>query len=310
VLIDPAGTTAAVRARLQRINGGDGGGCFELVEGPSPVLAMKAKKNPRELAAMVESFRRADQVVAEATAWLNGKVSKGRPVNEAEFAAKVESLFREAGARSLSFRVIAAAGSNGAVIHYSHPDPTRRIKKGELVLLDTGAYFEPGYATDLTRTFLAGGGAATATPKQKLIYTLVLKASIRGLKARFPEGTTGVQLDAIVRAPIWEAGYEYLHGTGHGVGVLVHEFPPRVSNRSTSRLEPGQVFSIEPGIYLAGWGGVRIENLATVIEDPRAPGFLKVKALTFSALDRRLIDAKRLTLDEKQWLRQYVRGKG
>ena len=107
----------------------------------------------------------------------------------------------------------------------------------------------------------------------------------------------------------WEAGFDYMHGTGHGIGVLVHEFPPRVSTRSESRLEPSMVFSIEPGIYLPGWGGVRIENLVTVVEDPRREGMLKVEPLTFSPLDRKLIDPKLLTGDEKKWLRQYHRSK-
>ena len=129
------------------------------------------------------------------------------------------------------------------------------------------------------------------------------------MKARFPRGTTGVQLDAIVRAPIWEAGFDYLHGTGHGVGVLVHESPPRVAPKPATPLEPGMVFSIEPGIYLAGWGGVRIENLVTVVEDPKAEGFLRVKPLTFSPLDRKLVDGRLLSADEKAWLRQYFRGR-
>ena len=129
------------------------------------------------------------------------------------------------------------------------------------------------------------------------------------MKARFPKGTSGGQLDALVRAPIWEAGYDYAHGTGHGIGVLVHEFPPRVAAKSEVVLEAGMVFSIEPGIYLPGWGGVRIENLVTLEEDAEAPGFLRVVPLTFAPIDRRLVDTKMLSLDEKVWMRRWQKGR-
>lgn len=304
VSVDPAGTTVAVAESLRALLGDRG----KVVEGVSPVVGLKARKNARELKTVSEAYERADQVVAQVVTWLNRRVSSKQRVTERDLADKVEEQFLAAGARSLSFRVIAAAGANGAVIHYSNPDPDRRIKLGELVLLDTGAYFESGYATDLTRTFLAGSGAKP-TKKQKEIFTLVLKGAVRGMMARFPVGTTGVQLDALVRGPIWDGGYDYLHGTGHGIGVLVHEFPPRVSTKSMVPLEAGMVFSIEPGIYIPGWGGVRIENLVTVEDDPVIPGYLRVRPLTFSPLDRRLIEPKLLSLDEKTWLRSYLRGR-
>jgi len=305
VLIDPEGTSVAVRDALAGALGSAG----EVRESSSIVAPLKARKNAVELATMTDSFQRADTVVAESIRWVNRKVSRRQRVTERDLADEVERRFMAAGARGLSFRVIAAAGKNGAQIHYSNPDPDRRIRAGELVLLDTGGYFEAGYATDLTRTFFAGGTATKPTRKQRTIYTLVLKGAIRGMKAVFPVGTDGVQLDAIVRAPMWEAGYDYLHGTGHGVGVLVHESPPRVATRSKTPLEPGQVLSIEPGIYLEGWGGVRIENLVTVEPHGKLDGWLRIRALTFSPLDRRLIDPKMLTFDEKDWLRRYGRGR-
>lgn len=270
----------------------------------SPIVPMKANKTPEEFQHMLRSFQRADQVVYQAKNWLCKKVSTGEPVTEALFSAKVEKLFKRSGAFSLSFHIISAAGSNAAVIHYSNPDPNRVIQNGEMVLLDTGAYYEGGYATDLTRTFLVGPAKQKATFEQKRIFTLVLKGAIAGMRAVFPKGTSGVALDALVRKPMWEAGYHYNHGTGHGVGINVHESPPRVSTQGDI-LEKGQIFSIEPGIYIPEFGGVRIENLCTVIEHPKFHDWLMVTPLTFSPFDERLIDAPLLTRDEKKWLTWY-----
>ena len=299
---DPETVTVAVLDKLALAAGSQGA----VVEVSSPVRALKAIKTAGELKTLARAYASADRVVSEATTWLNREVKAGKRVTEAGFAEEVKRRFLAAGAPSLSFKVISAAGANGAVIHYSRPDPRRRIAKGELMLLDTGAYFD-GFATDLTRTFLAGGNRARPTRQQRTIYTLVLKAAIRGMKARFPRGTSGGQLDALVRAPIWEAGYDYAHGTGHGIGVLVHEFPPRVASKSEVVLEAGMVFSIEPGLYLPGWGGVRIENLVTIEEDPKVAGFLRVVPLTFAPIDRLLVDSKMLSPDEKDWMRRWLR---
>lgn len=273
---------------------------------PSPLSALKAKKNEAELRAMRAAFARADAVVEAAQAYVHARVDAGEPVTEADLAAEVERLFRASGATGLSFKVIAAAGKNGAIIHYGTPDPERVIREGELVLLDTGAYYAEGYATDLTRTFLAGS-RATATPEQKRYFTLVLKGAIAGMSARLPVGARGDQLDAITRAPLWAAGLDFNHGTGHGVGINVHEFPPRVSPNGGAKLEEGHVFSIEPGVYLPEFGGVRIENLVTLAPAPGLPGFLDVVPLTTSLLDERLFDQELLTDAERAWLANYAR---
>jgi Xaa-Pro aminopeptidase len=134
------------------------------------------------------------------------------------------------------------------------------------------------------------------------------------MSARVPVGVTGEQLDCIVREQMWRHGLDYGHGTGHGVGVNVHESPPSVRIGSRGTVEPGQVFSIEPGVYLPGWGGIRIENLCTVVDDPapQQPGvpraFLRVKPLTFSPIDRRLVDRSLLTDHEKRFLAWFSRG--
>lgn len=296
---DPEGNTEQGRLRIVAAGA-------EAVELDSPIAALKAQKNPAELETMERAFQTADRVIEGVLAWTCDQVMAGAPVSERGVADKLEASFLEAGAVGLSFSTIAAAGENGAVIHYSAADPERKLQRGELFLLDCGAYFPDGYATDLTRTFLVGGPEDRGDDAQRRIYTLVLKAAIAGLSAVFPEGTKGSQLDAIVRAPLWAAGLDFAHGTGHGVGINVHESPPRVAPGAAWALKPGQVFSIEPGLYLPGFGGVRIENLATVAPAEGKPGFLQVKPLTFSKLDPRLIDPARLNPDEQRWLDAYT----
>jgi Xaa-Pro aminopeptidase len=257
---------------------------------------------------MVSAFARADEVHAKVKSWLCAAVSKGGKITEAEVCQKTEKLFGKSGAVGLSFQVLAAAGKHGAIIHYSHPDGVEPIREGELFLLDTGAFYEGGLATDLTRTFLVGAPHVKATDEQRRLFTLVLKGAIAGMRARLPVGATGEQLDALVRQPMWQAGLDYGHGTGHGVGVNVHESPPRVTIGSRVTLEPGQVFSIEPGLYLPDFGGIRIENLCTIVEDSEVPRdgvprrFLRVVPLTFSPLDKRLIDRSLLTAGERAFL--------
>jgi Xaa-Pro aminopeptidase len=248
-------------------------------------------------------------VIDAAARWLCDEVSKRKVVSEADFAAKVEALFMASGATGLSFSIISAAGRNGAIVHYSKPNPKRVIKQGELMLLDTGAFYDEGYATDLTRTFLVGPKSQKASAEQKRYYTLTLKAAIAGMRARVPVGARGDQLDAITRAPLWLAGLNYNHGTGHGVGINVHEFPPRIATTGTAPLEEGMVFSIEPGVYLERFGGIRIENLCTIERITGVPGFLQVRPLTFSPLDPRLIERKLLHEEERAWLAQYMRGR-
>jgi Xaa-Pro aminopeptidase len=271
---------------------------------------MKAKKNSAEITHMIQSFERADAVVWRAQSWLRKQMEEGKVVTEVDFAEQVYELIKQSGAWALSFKVISAAGKNGAVIHYSKPNPEKAVSSGELMLLDTGAYYEGGYATDLTRTFLAGGKGVHGSPEQRRIFTLVLKAAISGMSARFPGGTQGTAVDALVRRPLWEVGYTYNHGTGHGVGITVHAAPPSISLHGNYILEPGHIFSIEPGIYIPQFGGVRIENLCTVVEDPQVAGWLCIVPLTFSPLDERLIDSSILSKREKAWLKWYKNESG
>ena len=304
--VDPNTTPHAVAQQLVDR------GCV-LVEVQSPYAILRTIKTDAELKHMQAAFARADGVVDEVQKWLARELKKGAVVSELDVANQTEARFKKSGATGLSFKVISAVGHNGAIIHYSNPDKARHIKAGEIFLLDTGAYYEGGYATDLTRTFLTGPSTTKANKEQQRLYTLVLKAAIAGMSARVPVGVTGEQLDAIVRDPLWRHGLDYGHGTGHGVGVNVHEAPPAIRIGGRGTVEIGQVFSIEPGVYLPGWGGVRIENLATMVEDPEPPirgvprKFLRVKPLTFSPLDARLLDRSLLTDHEKRFLAWFKR---
>ena len=296
IAFDPDNNTVDVQLRLEKMGA-------ELVEVKAPVQTLRSRKNPEELEAMRRAFRRADRVVEQTIRWVCNAIERGERVTEAQVAEEVENRFEAMGATSLSFPVICAAGKNAAQIHYTTPNKRKALKQGDLLLLDTGAYFEEGYATDLSRTFLLGGARTPPTEDQKSFYTLVLKAAIAGMTAVLPIGSKGTQLDAIVRAPLWEAGLDYGHGTGHGVGINVHEFPPRIGPSSQGVLEVGHVFSVEPGYYSERFGGIRIENLCTLTEGPE--GFMSVVPLTFSPLDRRLIDLKALTPKERTFLKWF-----
>ena len=276
---------------------------IELKQVRNPICSLKAIKNEKELLHMRHAFKKADIVVHQTQDFVINSFNDKNPLNEVDVFDFVEGQFKKSGSTELSFRPICASGKNGAIIHYGTPDNKEVIQEGSLFLLDTGAYYEGGYATDLTRTFLAAGSRHQALSWQKELFTLVLKASIRGLSARLRRGSVGMQLDAMVREPLWQVGLDFAHGTGHGVGINVHEFPPRIGPTSTTPLLEGHVFSIEPGLYIEGLGGVRIENLATIVADPDHNNFVRVLPLTFCPLDERLIEEEMLDSHEKQFLR-------
>lgn len=306
VLLDKRHTTAGTEQLLK-----ESVGC-EIVQESTPIERMKARKNATEVAQMQQANLKASRAKTRTLKWLDDQIAADHPVTEQAVAETMERFYaEEAEFQGLSFNTIAATGANSSIVHYGTLSPNHPLQPGQFLLLDSGAQYRSG-TTDDTRTVIVG----EPTPEQIERYTEVLKAHINCAMQRFPKGTTGAQLDGITRSTLWEAGLDYGHGTGHGVGAFlnVHEGPNGISKRVQEPLEPGMVTSIEPGFYEAGWGGIRIENLYVVKELPapvaasgEAPktvwyGF---ESLTYIPFDRRLIDQSRLDSRQRQWLAQY-----
>lgn len=305
VYFSPGTTTLSVYRKVEKLSD-------KLVEvKESYISELKSIKNHAELAYMKECFTKADIVMNRISCWLYQNLEKGIPITEKDLSDKIKSFFHEEGATGLSFEPITASEKNTAIIHYTKPNPEKQINIGDLVLIDCGAYFEYGYATDQTRTILAGGSAAKASKLQKHVYTAVLKALLSGLKLEINENTTGFDLDKRVREVV-EAnkpeGFSFSHATGHGIGLPVHEAPPRIGPAEASKvpLKPGMCFTIEPGLYCDEAGGVRLENTVTLVEENAKR---KIKTLTRAGFDENLIDYSMLTEQEKTWLDEYNKQK-
>ncbi|MCY1408564.1 Metallopeptidase family M24 [compost metagenome] len=219
-------------------------------------------------------------------------------------AALADWRGRHADYRGVSFDTIAACAANGAQPHYlPKPGQAGRLERGELLLIDSGGQYPQG-TTDVTRVLPLG----PATVGQRALYTQVLRAHIALASCRFPGGTSGQQLDIIARRMMWQSGLDYGHGTGHGVGsyLQVHEGPHRIARHASPvPLRPGMITSIEPGVYLPGELGIRIENLYEVVACERHPGFLLFRALTLVPLEPTLIDRSQLSSEERSWLDDY-----
>jgi Xaa-Pro aminopeptidase len=277
--------------------------------GADPCALPRACKNPVEMAGTRAAHRRDGAAMARFLAWLEGAARHGG-LDEMTAAGTLEA-FRARGEhfRGLSFPTISGAGPNGAIVHYHSTEKTNRaLAAGELYLVDSGAQYLDG-TTDITRTVLIGGPAPDEARRR---FTLVLKGHIALARAVFPVGTTGSQLDAMARAPLWSAGLDYDHGTGHGVGsfLSVHEGPQRISKVcNTVALRPGMILSNEPGYYKTGAYGIRIENLVLVAAHPAPEGaereLLGFETLTLAPIDRNLIEARLLDDGERLWLDAY-----
>lgn len=270
------------------------------------VTPIRAVKNEQELKAMKKAFIRSSVAIAETIRWAKYGDEEDRVFTEGCMAAKLWDEYEAQGAISLSFSTIAGCGENGAIIHYSDAESTRPLRDGELVLLDSGAYYEEGLATDITRgCFVNHDRSCEPEAWQKDIYTATLKASIAGLTARIPDTTTGAELDKLIRTVIQGCGYDYAHGTGHGVGIDVHESGIGISPRVESTLTENAVVTIEPGIYLEGRGGVRVENVVIVRRDEFHPEQFHFENLSFVGYDWDLINLDQLDEDEKDYLKSY-----
>lgn len=280
-----------------------------LVEGTDPVALPKAVKNPVELAGMRAAHVRDGGAVCRFLAWLEREVAAGRFYDEGQLADKLLG-FRQAlpEFRDLSFDTISAVGGNAAMCHYNHQNGVpAKMPNHSLYLVDSGAQYPDG-TTDITRTVAIGQVSA----EMKRMVTLVLKGHIALDTARFPKGTTGTQLDALARQYLWAEGFDYDHGTGHGVGhyLSVHEGPQRIGKANNRvALQPGMVCSNEPGYYRDGTFGIRIENLVVVQHCQDLAGaereIYEFEALTLVPLDTRLFDTTLLNDAEKRWVNRY-----
>lgn len=274
-----------------------------------PCLLPKARKTPAEIAATAEAHRRDGAAMAEFLAWLDDRAPKGG-LTEIEVVTALEGHRRATNAlRDLSFETICGSGPNGAIMHYRVTEETNRtIGNGELVVIDSGGQYLDG-TTDITRTVAIG----TPDAEAQAAFTRVLQGMIAISRLRWPPGLAGSHLDALARYPLWLAGQDFDHGTGHGVGVYlsVHEGPQRLSRISDVPLEPGMILSNEPGYYREDAFGIRIENLVVVEEAPALPGgdahrkMLRFRTLTYAPIDRRLILPAMLSPDERAWLDAY-----
>jgi len=279
----------------------------KIIKGDDPCILPKAIKTKAEIEGARAAHVRDGAAMVRFLAWLDATAPSGR-VDEVGAAIKLEEFRRDTGElKDISFDSISAAGPHGAVVHYR---PTRaaslKLRPRSLYLIDSGGQYPDG-TTDITRTVTIG----TPTAKMRRDYTLVLKGHIAISTARFPKGTRGQDLDPFARRPLWEAGLDFDHGTGHGVGsyLCVHEPPQRLSRYGTAEFQPGMILSNEPGLYREGQYGIRLENVVLVTPPASIKGgdreMMGFETLTLVPFDRRLIDPSLLTRDELAWLNAY-----
>ena len=300
VQLDESSAPALAESQLRKAKA-------RIVHTSDPCVLPKACKNKVEQRGAAAAQKRDGAALVEFLRWF-AQVAPSGKLNEAQ-AAEQLLKFRQATGKlvELSFESIPAAGPNAALPHYHLPNGGgRRIKTGDIFLIDSGGQYKDG-TTDVTRTVMVG--AAGAEIKDR--FTRVLKGMIAISVLRFPVGTTGAHIDALARAWLWAGGFDFDHGTGHGVGsfLSVHEGPQRISKTGHTALKPGMIVTNEPGYYKFGHYGIRIENLLLVHAAEKIEGgeraMLGFKTLTLAPIDRALIETSLLTRDELRWLDAY-----
>ncbi|MGI8706440.1 MAG: aminopeptidase P family protein [Sphingomicrobium sp.] len=305
VAVDPERAVSAIFDALEKAEA-------KILSLRDPTILPKATKNPVEIAGQRKAQERDGVAVARFLRWIDEEAPGGE-VDELKASDKLEALRREwPELRDLSFDSISGAGPNGAIVHYRSSEKTnRKLERGSLYLIDSGGQYVDG-TTDITRTVPIG----EPTDEMRERFTRVLKGHIAVATAIVPKGTRGTQIDSFARRPLWEAGLDYAHGTGHGVGsfLAVHEGPQRIAPVTSAQsggdepLAAGMIISNEPGYYKAGEYGIRIENLVLVVEK-KIPGAEKetlgFETLTFAPIDRRLIVKEMLSPEELEWLNDY-----
>lgn len=280
--------------------------CQEIVQASSPIPAMKAVKNEAEIAGYRSAMLKDGVAMVKFLKWLLPAVEAGGET-EISIDKKLTALRAEQKLfRDISFDTIAGYQAHGAIVHYeATPETDIPLKPEGLLLLDSGAQYQEG-TTDITRTIALG----PITEEMKHIYTLVLKAHIQLELAKFPDGASGTQLDALGRECMWREGFNFLHGTGHGVGsyLSVHEGPHQIRMEyMPTPLRAGMTLTDEPGLYLAGKFGVRIENTVLLSDYMKTEfgKFLQIEPLTLCPIDTAPIDLAMLMPEELAWLNEY-----
>lgn len=273
--------------------------------GADPIALMKARKNEAELKGTRDAHLRDGAAIVRFLTWLAREAPKGG-LTEIDAVAALEAERLKTGQlKDISFTTIAGAGPNAALPHYRVTDASNRKIEAGIFLVDSGGQYEDG-TTDITRTMAVG----EPTDEMRDRYTRVLKGHLAISRVVFVKGTSGAQLDALARLPLWQAGLDFDHGTGHGVGsyLSVHEGPQRLSKLGTTPLEPGMILSNEPGYYKQGEYGIRIENLI-VVEERVIPGgdrtIYGFETITWCPYERALIDLRLLDEGEIAWINAY-----
>ena len=270
---------------------------FKNFESAKFLSLLRSKKYNAEISHMQSCFEKTDMVLKEVF-----KEFSKKDFTEIELYDLANKKFKDFGAETNSFKTIVAGGKNSSIVHYSHPK-NKKLKNGELVLLDCGGFYEGGYATDITRTFLKG----EPSKEQKTIYTLVLKAFLNAYNADLTKYKTCFEIDKIARGFLNEnapKGFVFGHGLGHSVGRCVHDGLPTVSPSPLAKMKikRNMVFTIEPGLYKPNWGGVRLENTVHVINNN---GKLKLKSFSKAPFQKNLIDFSILSDNEKKYLKDW-----
>lgn len=261
----------------------------------NPLQLMKSIKTVAEINHYKEAFKKTDMAVAA----IRDYIETNDNISEFDIAQKLEEYFKLFGAKSLSFKSIVAKDKNSALAHYSKCSRDEIIKDGSLILIDCGAYYEGGLATDITRVFVKG----SPSELQKKVYTTVLKAFLNAFNFDIKENTNGYEIDSLAREIFVKnkiEGFEFNHGLGHGIGISVHEYPPNLSPSELAKvkLENNMCFTIEPGLYNKDYFGVRLEN-SCYMQDGKIHSFVKMN------YENKLIDYSLLTEEEKTWLREF-----
>lgn len=298
VLIDPTWAPDGVRRALSGAS---------VVTGSDPCILPKARKNNAEREGARAAHRRDGAAMSRFLRWLEAEAPKGK-LTEIAVVEALEGFRRETGElRDVSFDSIAGAGPHAAIPHYHvSAESSLPLEMNRIFLIDSGGQYVDG-TTDITRTVIVG----TPTAEMKDRFTRVLKGMISLSMVRFPKGTVGSQLDVLARAALWNAGLDFDHGTGHGVGsfLSVHEGPARINKTDRVPLEPGMILSNEPGFYRQGDYGIRIENLMLITEPEDIPGgerpMMSFETLTLCPIERALIEVSLLSPAEHEWLNAY-----